>query len=49
VGQSIVYSYVPVEYAKPGTGVDVQFFGRRYPATVSREPRFDPAGARMKG
>jgi heterotetrameric sarcosine oxidase gamma subunit len=48
VRQSIAYGYLPVEYAKPGTKVEIQFFGKRYPATVAREPLFDPKGIRLR-
>ena len=48
VGKFIVYGYLPVEHAQEGTEVEVEFFGRRQPATVSREPLFDPKSARMK-
>ncbi len=40
--------YLPVAYATPGTAVTIQFFGTRHPATVAREPLYDPKNARMK-
>ena len=49
VRRSIAYGYLPAEYATPGTGVLVQFFGERYPATVTREPLHRPGTARDKG
>jgi glycine cleavage system T protein len=49
VGQSIVYGYLPTEYARPGTPVQVYFFGTRHGATVAKEPLFDPEGSRLKG
>ncbi|HEY7909132.1 MAG TPA: FAD-dependent oxidoreductase, partial [Thermomicrobiales bacterium] len=48
VGASIAYGYLPTAYATPGTPVAVQFFGTRYPATVTREPLYDPSNARLK-
>jgi glycine cleavage system aminomethyltransferase T len=48
VGQSITYGYLPREQAAPGTPVQVQYFGARHPATVVREPRFDPQHARIR-
>jgi glycine cleavage system aminomethyltransferase T len=48
VGQSIAYGYLPTAYTTPGTSVAVQFFGTRYPATIAREPLFDPSNARLK-
>lgn len=48
VNQSIVYGYLPVEYAQEGKEVQVQYFGERYPAVVRREPLFDPEMTRLK-
>jgi dimethylglycine oxidase len=48
VGASIAYGYLPTAYATPGTPVAVQFFGTRYPATVAREPLYDPTNAWLK-
>jgi glycine cleavage system T protein len=48
VGQSIVYGYLPVEHAAAGTKVEVQYFGKRDPATVRKEPLFDPEMTRLK-
>lgn len=47
VGQYIAYGYLPVDYAAPGTQVEVEYFGARYKATVRREPLFDPQRKRM--
>jgi glycine cleavage system aminomethyltransferase T len=48
VRQSIAYGYLPIEYGRPGTRVEIQFFGERHPATVAREPLFDPRGNRLR-
>jgi glycine cleavage system T protein len=48
VGHSIVYGYLPLEHATPGTKVEVQYFGKRYPATVRKEPLYDPEMTRLK-
>jgi len=48
VGKYILYGYLPHEYAAPQTKVEVQYFGRRYAATVTAEPLFDPKNERMK-
>jgi dimethylglycine oxidase len=48
VGTFIAYGYLPVAYAQEGTQVEVEYFGRRQPATVTREPLLDPRSARMK-
>jgi glycine cleavage system aminomethyltransferase T/glycine/D-amino acid oxidase-like deaminating enzyme len=48
VRQSIVYGYLPVEYAVPGTRIEVQLFGVQYGATVMKEPLYDPKNAKIK-
>lgn len=48
VGKHILYSYLPLEHAQPGTPVEVEYFGVRYPARVAVEPLFDPDMARLK-
>ncbi len=48
VGRFIVYGYLPVEAATEGTQVEVEYFGQRLPATVVREPLFDPRGERLR-
>jgi glycine cleavage system aminomethyltransferase T/glycine/D-amino acid oxidase-like deaminating enzyme len=48
VGQSIIYGYLPGAYASEGTSVEVEYFGQRYPATVVREPLYDPENAKLK-
>jgi heterotetrameric sarcosine oxidase gamma subunit len=41
VGKHIVYGYLPIESAEPGTKVQVEYFGKRHPATVVEEPIYD--------
>ncbi len=48
VGKSIAYAYLPVDLAKQGTRLHVEYFGRRYGAEVVKEPLFDPAMTRLK-
>jgi glycine cleavage system T protein len=38
VGKSIVYGYLPMDYAKEGKKVKVYYFGNHYGATVVKEP-----------
>jgi aminomethyltransferase len=38
VGACVAYTYLPAEYAEPGTDVEVLFEGDRYAATVRDEP-----------
>lgn len=49
VGESIAYGWLPAERAAPGQRVAIESFGERCQATVSPEPLFDPAGARVRG
>ncbi len=48
VRQSIVYGYLPVEYAVPGTRVELQLFGIHHGATVMKEPLYDPKNEKIK-
>jgi glycine cleavage system aminomethyltransferase T len=48
VGKSIAYGYLPMDHTAPGSRVAVQYFGRRYPAAVVKEPLYDPEMARLK-
>ena len=48
VGKSIAYGYLPVERAEVGGRLEIEYFGRRYPATVSEEPLYDPAMSRLR-
>ncbi len=48
IGRGIVYGYLPIDFAKAGTSVDVLYFGKRLQATVANEPIYDPHGRRMK-
>jgi len=48
VGKSIAYGYLPIACADEGTRVEVEYFGRRYAATVAREPLYDSEGAKLR-
>lgn len=48
VGQSIAYAYLPMEFAKVGTNLDIEYFGERIAAVIEREPLWDPKGERVK-
>ncbi|MCH8207074.1 MAG: FAD-dependent oxidoreductase [Chloroflexi bacterium] len=48
VGESIVYGYLPIDYAVEGTKVEVEYFGERHGVTVTSEPRYDPSGSRLR-
>ena len=49
VGRSIAYAYLPPEHAEPGTGVEVEIFGRWVEGEVAAEPLFDPEGRADQG
>jgi dimethylglycine oxidase len=48
VGESILYGYLPVEFAEAGATLAVHSEGADHPVTVVSEPRFDPEMARLK-
>jgi glycine cleavage system aminomethyltransferase T/glycine/D-amino acid oxidase-like deaminating enzyme len=48
VEKSIVYAYLPIDYTKVGTELDIEFFGERVSAIVEHSPLFDPKGERIK-
>jgi len=48
VNRSIAYGYLPIELAKPGTRLSVECFGIEYPASVEKEPLYDPKGEKIK-
>ena len=48
VGKSIIYAYLPIEYAKAGTELEVEFFGEQVGAVVAQAPLWDPTGERIR-
>lgn len=48
VQKSIAYAYLPIEYSKPGTRLEGEFFGERVGMEVVRAPLFDPKGERIR-
>jgi aminomethyltransferase len=38
VGACVAYTYLPPEFADPGTDVEILYEGDRYEATVREEP-----------
>jgi glycine cleavage system aminomethyltransferase T len=48
LGQSIAYAWVTPERAGVGSRLEIEYFGVRYPATVTEEPLFDPAMKKMR-
>ena len=48
VGKSIIYGYLPLEYTKVGTQLEIEYFGEPVGAVVTNEPLWDPKGERIK-
>ena len=48
VRKSIVYAYLPIEYAKVGTRLEIESFGEPVGAEVVKEPLWDPKGDRIR-
>jgi heterotetrameric sarcosine oxidase gamma subunit len=49
VEKSIIYAYLPIEYAKVGTKLEVEFLGEQVVAEVVQAPLWDPKGERIRG
>ncbi|MEP7358335.1 MAG: glycine cleavage T C-terminal barrel domain-containing protein, partial [Anaerolineales bacterium] len=48
VEKSIAYAYLPVAMGTVGAALDIEILGERIPATVVREPLWDPKNERIK-
>ena len=48
VAQSIIYAYLPMDCAREGTPLEIEFFGEQVAATVVKSPLWDPKGERIK-
>ncbi|MDK8433538.1 MULTISPECIES: FAD-dependent oxidoreductase [unclassified Brevibacterium] len=48
IGKSIAYAWLP-NTLTVGDSVEIEYLGRRLPATVTAEPLFDPEMTRLKG
>ena len=48
VGKLILFGYLPIAQAQPGTQVQVMYFDRRFTAVVDADPLFDPEMARLR-
>ncbi|MFD6027458.1 GcvT family protein [Streptomyces griseoluteus] len=47
LGRCVAYAWLPAGLA-PGTGVHIEYFGEKVPATVVEEPLFDPDMTRIR-
>jgi glycine cleavage system aminomethyltransferase T len=48
IGKQLAYAWVSAELSKDGTGLSIRYFDRDYPATVGRDPQFDPEMTRLR-
>ncbi|HEX9617386.1 MAG TPA: FAD-dependent oxidoreductase [Anaerolineales bacterium] len=48
VAKSIVFAYLPVEYARNGNELEIELFGERVCAVIESSPLYDPKGERIK-
>ena len=48
IGQAIALGYLPVAGSKPGSHLEIEYFGERLPATVRSMPLFDPKNERFR-
>ena len=48
MGHGIAYAYLPLEYSKEHTPLDVLYFGKKIPVTLIKEPDYDPNNLKMK-
>jgi glycine cleavage system T protein len=48
LGRQIAHGYLPKEYSAQGTKLEVEYFNRRFAATVQAEPLYDPRMTRLK-
>ncbi len=48
VQESIVFAYLPIQYSKAGTELEIEFFGENVKAIVVRAPLWDPKGERIR-
>ena len=48
IKKPIAYGYLPPDYAKPGTRLQIEVAAKRYDATVEKEPLYDPENKKVK-
>ena len=48
IGRCLTSVMLPVELAVPDTRLTIEWFGERLPATVVKDPVWDPAGERIR-
>ena len=48
VDKHILYGYLPSSHSTEGTKLEIDYFGKRYPVMVTKEPLLDPENIRLK-
>jgi 4-methylaminobutanoate oxidase (formaldehyde-forming) len=48
IKKPVAYGYLPINYAKPGTRLQIEVAAQRYEATIEKEPLYDPENLRVK-
>ncbi|MGQ9647702.1 MAG: GcvT family protein [Thermodesulfobacteriota bacterium] len=48
IKKPIAYGYLPMNYSKPGTRLQIEVAAKRYDATVEKEPLYDPENKKVK-
>lgn len=46
--KSICFAYLPLSLSEPGSRVEVEILGNKFPAVVVQQPLFDPQPIRAK-
>jgi sarcosine dehydrogenase len=49
IKKPLAYGYLPTDYTKPGTRLQIEVAAKRYEATVEKEPLYDPENLKVKG
>jgi 4-methylaminobutanoate oxidase (formaldehyde-forming) len=49
IKKPIAYGYLPIDYSKPGTRLQIEVAARRYESIVEKEPLYDPENKKVKG
>jgi 4-methylaminobutanoate oxidase (formaldehyde-forming) len=48
INKAIAFAYLPIEYTKPGTKLEIEFFGVWHQGQVAASPLYDPNGSKIK-
>jgi 4-methylaminobutanoate oxidase (formaldehyde-forming) len=48
IEKPIAYGYLPIDYSKPGTRLQIEVAAKRYEATVGKEPLYDPENLKIR-